>query len=105
MPTRKHAAHRRANEQGAANAAPSSQAEGAMDTATQTQPQAEAATGAAASPEAAGAASPEAAGALDDVQVLWRKKETSTGSAEATAEPATAGEEAMPAAEEGVDWE
>lgn len=94
MPTRKHAAHR-ADEQGAADAAPSSQAEGATDAAAQ--PHAEGATDT--------AASPEATGTLDDVQVLWRKKETSTGRAEATVEPATAGEEATTAAEEAVDWE
>lgn len=100
MPTRKHAAHHQADEQGAANAAPSSQAEGAGDPATQ--PQAEGARDPATQPQAEAAtpvaASPEATGGLDDVQVLWRKKETATGSAEATAEPATAGEEAG-------DWE
>jgi molecular chaperone GrpE len=98
MPTRKHAAHRDTDAQGAANATPSSKAEGATDPVAQaegatqeaTQPQAERATNTAAS--------------LDDIQVPWRK-ERATGSTEATAEPATAGAEATTATEEAVDWE
>src|SRR5256714_8013710 len=93
MPTRKHAAHRETDEQRATNATPSSQAERATETASQ--PQAEGATH---------AASAEAEAAMADMQVPWRK-ETATGSTEATAEPATAGAEATTAAEGAVDWE
>jgi molecular chaperone GrpE len=105
MPTRKHAAHRETNEQGAANATPSSQAQRATDTVAQSQ--AGEATDTAAQPQAEGAvnttASVEAEAAMADIQVPWRK-ETATGSTEATAEPATAGAEATTATEEAVDW-
>jgi molecular chaperone GrpE len=104
MPTRKHAAHRETDEQGAANAAPSSQAERATDTVAQSQ--AGGATDTAAQPQAEGvapSASVEAEAAMADIQVPWRK-ETATGSTEATAEPATAGADATTATEEAVDW-
>src|SRR5437764_3469944 len=102
MPPRKHAAHREANEQGAANADPPSQAEGATDAATQ--PRAEGATNTAASAQAEGAtntaASAQAGGGIDDLQVPWRKERPAgSTTAEAAAEPATT------ATEEAVDWE
>src|ERR671934_2178556 len=101
MPTRKHAAHRDTDEQGAANATPSAQAEGATDPVAQAQ--AEGATEEATQPQAQGAT--HAASSLDDIQVPWRK-ETATGRTQATAEPAMAGAEAT-ATEEAVavDWE
>src|SRR5919197_3983519 len=96
MPTRKHAAHRDTDEQGAANATPSAQAEGTTDPVAQTQ--VEGATEEATQPQ-----SPEAthAASLDDIQVPWRK-ETATGSTEATAEPAMAGPGGTTPAEGGV---
>jgi molecular chaperone GrpE len=96
MPARKHATHHESDEQGAANAAPPPQAEG--DTEAAAQPQAEATTNT--------TASAQDQGGMEDVQVLWRKKETSTGSApaEATAEPTTAGGAAT-SVEEAADWE
>jgi molecular chaperone GrpE len=102
MPTRKHAAHRETEEQGAANVTPSSQAAGAKEEATQ--PQAEGAKEEAAQPQAEGATHVASAASIDDMQVPWRKK-TATGSTEATAEPAAAGGEATTATEEAVDWE
>src|ERR671939_1595782 len=99
MPTRKHAAHRDTDEQGAANATPSAQAEGTTDPVAQTQ--VEGATEEATQPQSQGATH---AASLDDIQVPWRK-ETATGRAEATAEPAMAGAEATTATEEAVDWE
>jgi molecular chaperone GrpE len=101
MPTRKHAAHRDTDEQGAANATPSAQAEGATDPVAQAE--AEGATEEATQPQAQGATH---AASLDDLQVPWRK-ETATGSTEATAEPAMAGADATTATEEAVavDWE
>ena len=101
MPTRKHAAHRDTDEQGAANATPSAQAEGATDPVAQAQ--AAGATEEASQPHSQGATH---AASLDDIQVPWRK-ETATGKTEATAEPAMAGAEATTAAEEAVavDWE
>src|SRR5919204_1988569 len=101
MPTRKHAAHRDTDEQGAANATPSAQAEGATDPVAQAQ--AGGATEEATQPQAQGAT--HAASSLDDIQVPWRK-ETATGRTQATAEPAMAGAEAT-ATEEAVavDWE
>ena len=110
MPTRKHAAHRDTDAQGAANATPSAQAAGATDPVAQAQ--AEAATDPVAQTQAAGAtdtatqaqaqgATPAAS--LDDIQVPWRK-ETATGSTEATAEPAMASAEATTTTEEAVDW-
>jgi molecular chaperone GrpE len=114
MPTRKHAAHRDTDAQGAANATPSAQAAGATDPVAQAQT--EAATDPVAQAQAAGATDtttttqPQAQGqaqgatpaaSLDDIQVPWRK-ETATGSTEATA-----GAEATTATEEtvAVDWE
>jgi len=90
MPPRKQAAHREANDQEAANAAPPSQPEGAADTVAQ--PQAEGA--------ADTAASAQAGGAIDDLRVPWRKERPAgSTTAEAAAEPATS------ATEEAVDWE
>src|ERR671937_184282 len=97
MPTRKHAAHRDTDEQGAANATPSEQAEGTTDPVAQV----EGATEEATQPQSQGATH---AASLDDIQVPWRK-ETATGKTQATAEPAMAGAEAATAAEEAVDWE
>ena len=114
MPTRKHAAHRDTDEQGAANATPAAQAEGATDPVAPAQAegatdpvapaQAEGATEEATQPQAQGAT--HAASSLDDIQVPWRK-ETATGRTQATAEPARAGAEATTATEEAVavDWE
>jgi molecular chaperone GrpE len=101
MPTRKHAAHRDTDEQGAANTTPSAQAEGATDPVAQAQE--EGATEEATRPQAQGATH---AASLDDIQVPWRKQ-TATGSTEATAQPAMAGAEATTASEEAVavDWE
>ena len=101
MPTRKHAAHRDTDEQGAANATPSAQAEGATDPVAQAQ--AEGATEEATQPQSQGATH---AASLDDLQVPWRK-ETATGSTEAPAESAMAGAGAPTATEEAVavDWE
>jgi molecular chaperone GrpE len=110
MPTRKHAAHRDTDAQGAANATPSAQAAGATDPVAQAQ--AEAATDPVPQAQPAGAtdtATPtQAQGAtpaasLDDIQVPWRKQ-TATGSTEAPAEPARAGVEDPAATEEAVDW-
>jgi molecular chaperone GrpE len=98
MPTRKHAAHRDTDAQGAANATPSAQAAGATDPVAQTQ--AAGATDTATQAQAQGATP---AASLDDIQVPWRK-ETATGRTEATAEPATAGAEATATTEEAVDW-
>src|ERR671937_1435604 len=98
MPTRKHAAHRDTDEQGAANATPSEQAEGTTDPVAQV----EGATEEATQPQAQGATH---ASSLDDIQVPWRKQ-TATGSTQATAEPAMAGAEATVTEEAvAVDWE
>jgi len=88
MPPRKHVAPRETNEQGAADAVAPTTAEGIADTAAQ--PLAEGAANT--------AASAQAGGSIDDLQVPWRK-ETATGGAQATADPATT------ATEEAVDWE
>ena len=89
MPPRKQAAHREANDQEAANAAPPAPAEGTTDTAAQ--PRAEGATS---------AASAQAGGDMDDLQVPWRKERPAgSTTTEAAAEPATT------ATEEAVDWE
>ena len=110
MPTRKHAAHRATDAQGAANATPSAQAAGATDPVAQTQ--AAGATDPVAQTQAAGATDTGTqsqaqgttpAASLDDIQVPWRK-ETATGSTEATAEPAMAGADATTATEEAVNW-
>ena len=90
MPPRKQAAHREANDQEAANAAPPSQPEGAADTAASAQAEGAADT----------AASAQAGGAIDDLRVPWRKERLAgSTTAAAAAEPATT------ATEEAVDWE